>query len=111
MKYCPNCGKYFISKYYHKTVYCLRNYAGKKANCQEYASHTQYRKRKKQNPIHTTYVTCYNKLYSRVRKGKIEKDSPLFQILSDYRDEYTAKYEQSPSDELVQEFKNLTKKL
>ena len=111
MKYCPNCGKYFISKYYHKTVYCLRNYAGTKANCQEYASNTQYRKRKKQNPIHTTYVTCYNKLYSRVRKGKIEKYSPLFQILSDYRDEYTAKYEQSSSDELVQEFKNLTKKL
>lgn len=111
MKYCPNCGKYFISKYYHKTVYCLRNYAGTKANCQEYASHTQYRKRKKENPIHTTYVTCYNKLYSRVRKGKIEKDSPLFQTLSDYRDEYTAKYVQNPSEELVQEFKDITKKI
>ena len=111
IKYCPNCGKYFISKYLHRTVYCMRMYANTKATCQEHASRLQYRKRKNENPIHPIYISCYNKLYARVRKGKLEKDSSLFQTLNKLRDEYTAKYEENPSDILISEFKNITKEL
>ena len=111
VKFCPNCGKYYILKYNHKTAFCIRIYAGTKTTCQGYGSNTLYRLRKSENPIHPIYITCYNKLYSRVRKGKLEKNSPLFQTLMNYRDEYTAKYEQNPSEEIVQEFKGITKKL
>lgn len=111
VRFCPNCGKYYILKYNHKTAFCIRIYAGTKTTCQGYGSNTLYRQRKSENPIHPIYITCYNKLYSRVRKGKLEKTSPLFQTLMNYRDEYTAKYEQTPSEEIVQEFKDITKKL
>lgn len=111
IKYCPNCSKYFISKYQHRTVFCMRIYAKTKATCQEHASRLQYRKRKNENPIHPIYVSCYNKLYARVRKGKLEKDSPLFQTLNRLRDEYTSKYEENPSDILIDEFKRITKEL
>ena len=111
IKFCPNCGKYFILKYNHKTAFCIRIYAGTKTTCQGYGSNTLYRLRKSENPIHPIYITCYNKLYSRVRKGKLEKNSPLFQTLMNYRDVYTAKYEQNPSEEIVQEFKDITKKI
>lgn len=111
IKYCPNCSKYFISKYQHRTIFCMRIYAKTKATYQEHASRLQYRKRKNENPIHLVYVSCYNKLYARVRKGKLEKDSPLFQTLNKLRDEYTLKYEENPSDTIIDEFKRTTKEL
>lgn len=108
---CSLCHRNFIGKYYSKTNYCRRIYNNTVSTCQEYASIQQYQSKKQENPIYALSLKCYNKLYSRVRKGKIEKDSELFSQLYELRDSYMKKYHDAPSDDLVKEFEELTKKL
>lgn len=109
IKKCLQCGRIFMAG--KSTNYCNRIYKNTKETCQEYSSHIRYREHNKENPIYVIYTTCYNKLYSRVRKGKLEKDSCLFQNLFELRDVYIEKYEQNPSEDVVNEFKSITKQL
>lgn len=44
--------------------------------------------RKKEHPIFAVYVKCYNKLYARVRKGNLDRNSELFTKLNFIRDLY-----------------------
>lgn len=111
IRICPNCNRAFVAKCTSRTTYCNRLFRDTKSICQEYASQIQYKQRKNENPVHKLYTKCYNKLYSRVRTGKLDIDSDLFQQLYGLRDEYLEKYAKNPNDELLQEFAQLLKNL
>lgn len=109
IKKCQCCGRVFLGG--KRVNYCSRKFKNVSATCQEHGSRQEYIKRQKKNPICLVYVTCYNKLYSRFRKGNLDKDSPLWGELTALRDEYISKYELNPSEDVVNEFKKLCKEL
>lgn len=104
LKKCPRCNKYFIAKYYSSTIYCNNIYKNTKETCQQLAAIQKYSNKKKGNPIYAEYMTCYNKLYARARRGTIAADSDIFQKLCSLRDEYMQKYSENPTENTVNEF-------
>jgi hypothetical protein len=53
----------------------------------------RYKEKLFKHPIHQEFTKSYNKLYGRIRRGKVPSDSPLMDELKRLHDEYTEKYE------------------
>lgn len=93
LRKCKLCGKTFRTKYSSNTVYCTRPYKDTKAACNEYASRLSYKERLFQHAIHQEFTKAYNKLYGRIRRGKVPEDTPLMDQLKRLHEEYYEKYE------------------
>lgn len=90
---CKLCGGYFRVKYTSTQEYCTRIYRDTSTTCNEYASRKSYKEKLFSHPIHTEFTKSYNRLYARIRRGKLPTDTPLMDQLKALHDEYTEKYE------------------
>ena len=80
-------------KYTSNQEYCTRIYRDTSTTCNEYASQKSYKEKLFSHPIHTEFTKSYNRLYARIRRGKLPTDTPLMDQLKALHDEYTEKYE------------------
>ena len=93
IKKCRLCNGYFRVKYTSNQEYCTRIYRDTSTTCNEYASRKSYQEQLFSHPIHTEFTKSYNRLYARIRRGKLPADTPLMDQLKALHDEYTEKYE------------------
>lgn len=93
IKKCKLCNGYFRVKYTSNQEYCTRIYKDTSTTCNEYASRKSYKEKLFSHPIHTEFTKSYNRLYARIRRGKLPADTPLMDQLKALHDEYTEKYE------------------
>ena len=93
IKKCKLCNGYFRVKYTSSQEYCTRIYRDTSTTCNEYASRKSYKEKLFSHPIHTEFTKSYNRLYARIRRGKLPADTPLMDQLKTLHDEYTEKYE------------------
>lgn len=93
IKKCKLCNGYFRVKYTSNQEYCTRIYKDTSTTCNEYASRKSYKEKLFSHPIHTEFTKSYNRLYARIRRGKLPADTPLMEQLKALHDEYTEKYE------------------
>lgn len=93
IKKCKLCNGYFRVKYTSNQEYCTRIYRDTSTTCNEYASRKSYKEKLFSHPIHTEFTKSYNRLYARIRRGKLPADTPLMNQLKALHDEYTEKYE------------------
>ena len=93
IKKCRLCDGYFRVKYTSNQEYCTRIYRDTSTTCNEYASRKSYKEKLFSHPIHTEFTKSYNRLYARIRRGKLPADTPLMDQLKALHDEYTEKYE------------------
>lgn len=90
---CKLCNGYFQTKHSSDQIYCSRIYKNTSATCSEVGVRKTYKEKLFQHPIHQEFTKSYNKLYGRIRRGKVPNDTPLMDQLKKIHDEYTAKYE------------------
>ena len=93
IKKCKLCNGYFRVKYTSNQEYCTRIYSDTSTTCNEYASRKSYKEKLFSHPIHTEFTKSYNRLYTRIRRGKLPADTPLMNQLKALHDEYSEKYE------------------
>ena len=93
IKRCKLCNGYFRVKYTSGQEYCTRIYRDTSTTCIEYASRKSYKEKLFSHPIHTEFTKSYNRLYARIRRGKLPADTPLMDQLKALHDEYIEKYE------------------
>jgi len=90
---CKLCNGYFQTKHSSDQMYCSRIYKNTSATCSEVGIRKTYKEKLFQHPIHQEFTKSYNKLYGRIRRGKVPNDTPLMDELKRLHDEYTEKYE------------------
>ena len=90
---CKLCNGYFQTKHSSEQMYCSRIYKNTSATCSEVGVRKTYKEKLFQHPIHQEFTKSYNKLYGRIRRGKVPNDTPLMEQLKKLDDEYTEKYE------------------
>ena len=93
LRKCKLCGGYFRIKFSSSQECCTRMYKDTKAACNEYASRKSYKDKLFRHPIHQEFTKAYNKLYGRIRRGKVPADTPLMDQLKALHDEYADKYD------------------
>lgn len=90
---CKLCNGYFQIRHSSEQMYCNRIYKNSSATCSEVGVRRTYKEKLFQHPIHQEFTKSYNKLYGRIRRGKLSSDTPLMDALKKLHDEYTEKYE------------------
>ena len=85
-------------------------YSDTKAPCNEYASRKSYKEKLFKHPVHQEYTKAYNKVYGRIRRGKLPQDTPLLAQLKELRDEYLDKYESTHRKERERVWKEYIRK-
>lgn len=90
---CKLCNGYFQTIHSSDQMYCSRIYKNTAATCSEVGVRKTYKEKLFQHPIHQEFTKSYNKLYGRIRRGKVPNDTPLMDELKRLHDEYTEKYE------------------
>lgn len=90
---CKLCNGYFQTKHSSDQMYCSRIYKNTSATCSEVGVRKTYKEKLFQHPIHQEFTKSYNKLYGRIRRGKVPNNTPLMDELKRLHDEYTEKYE------------------
>lgn len=112
---CKNCNRYFVVKYSSLAEYCSRNVDGTSSTCQEYASKKTYKKKQAENPLYQAFTTYYNRIYGRIRRGSLDKDTTLLDDIKSLHQEFSAKYndelDKKSKDKLIQEFTSLAENL
>lgn len=108
LRKCKNCDRYFIVRYSSLAEYCLRKVEGTHATCQEYASKKTYKKKQAANPLYQIFTTYYNRIYGRIRRGTLDKDSTLLDDIKILHQEFATKYDEladkNEKEKLIQEF-------
>lgn len=112
---CKNCNRYFVVKYSSLAEYCSRNVDGTSSTCQEYASKKTYKKKQVENALYQVFTTYYNRIYGRIRRGNLDKDTTLLDDIKSLHQEYAIKYndisDESAKTKLIQEFTSLAENL
>lgn len=107
VKCCANCGKFFIPTGKYNTDCCDRIPDGQKYSCKKIMVQKRRRERLNTNPIIREYDRAYKRNYARVSNHKMEQSE--FQLWVDEaskkRDNFSIKYQTSPSDQIVIDFK------
>lgn len=108
LRKCKNCDRYFIVRYSSLAEYCLRKVEGTHATCQEYTSKKTYKKKQAANPLYQVFTTYYNRIYGRIRRGTLDKDSTLLDDIKILHQEFATKYDEladkNEKEKLIQEF-------
>ena len=99
LRVCKLCGKMFRVKYTSSQEYCTRMYGDTKTACNEYVSRKAYKEKLFQHPIHQEFTKAYNRLYGRIRRGKIPEDTPLMDQLKKLHEDYYERYENTHKKE------------
>lgn len=107
LRKCKNCDRYFIVRYSSLAEYCLRKVEGTNATCQEYASKKTYKKKQAANPLYQVFTTYYNRIYGRIRRGTLDKDSTLLDDIKVLHQEFEVKYNNAKNKDAKEEIINL----
>ena len=99
LRKCKNCDRYFASRYSSLAEYCTRKVAGTNSTCQEYASKKIYKKKQAENPLYQVFTTYYNRIYGRIRRGSLDKDTTLLDDIKLLHQEFSPKYDTSNDSE------------
>lgn len=115
LRKCKNCDRYFASRYSSLAEYCTRKVTGTNSTCQEYASKKIYKKKQAENPLYQVFTTYYNRIYGRIRRGSLDKDTTLLDDIKLLHQEFSAKYDEildeTDKKNLIQEFTSLAENL
>ena len=107
---CPNCKRRFLKKYNSKTIYCDKKYKNTHDICQSYIAKINYKKKLKENPIQSMYNIYRNRLYMRLRRGKLSPEEANLNKLKEIRDRYLQEYsftdDKLVANKLCTEFEN-----
>lgn len=97
---CENCGRYFLTKHSSKNIICNRLYGNTKATCNDTILRNQYKAMLRDHPIHKEFTRSYNRLYARIRRGKLPEDTSLMEELKKLHNEYVERYDNTtkPAD-------------
>lgn len=108
LRKCKICNRYFIARYSSLAKYGLRKVKGTNATCQEYASKKTYKKKQSANPLYQVFTTYYNRIYGRIRRGTLDKDSTLLDDIKVLHQEFSSKYDEltneNEKEKVIQEF-------
>lgn len=107
---CKNCGGYFKVKYYLPQPCCTRIYRNTKYACYEHAQQKTYKQKLFAHPIHQEFTKAYNRLYGRIRRGRVPEDTPLMDELKALHDEYVQRYNETHKKEREKVWKEYIKK-
>ncbi len=107
LRKCKNCDRYFIARYSSLAEYCLRKVKGTNATCQEYASKKTYKKKQAANPLYQVFTTYYNRIYGRIRRGTLDKNSTLLDDIKVLHQEFEVKYNNAKNKDAKEEIINL----
>ena len=107
LRKCKNCDRYFIARYSSLAEYCLRKVEGTNATCQEYASKKTYKKKQAANPLYQVFTTYYNRIYGRIRRGTLDKNSTLLDDIKVLHQEFEVKYNNAKNKDAKEEIINL----
>lgn len=107
LRKCKNCNRYFIARYSSLAEYCLRKVEGTNATCQEYASKKTYKKKQAENPLYQVFTTYYNRIYGRIRRGTLDKDSTLLDDIKVLHQEFASKYDSAKDKDSKEKIINL----
>lgn len=107
LRKCKNCDRYFIARYSSLAEYCLRKVKGTNATCQEYASKKTYKKKQAANPLYQVFTTYYNRIYGRIRRGTLDKNSTLLDDIKVLHQEFEVKYNNAKNKDAKKEIINL----
>lgn len=107
LRKCKNCNRYFITRYSSLAEYCLRKVEGTNATCQEYASKKSYKKKQSANPLYQVFTTYYNRIYGRIRRGALDKDSTLLDDIKVLHQEFASKYDSAKDKDSREKIINL----
>lgn len=107
LRKCKNCNRYFITRYSSFAEYCLRKVEGTNSTCQEYASKKSYKKKQVENPLYQVFTTYYNRIYGRIRRGTLDKDSTLLNDIKVLHQEFTSKYDSAKDKDSKEKIINL----
>ena len=99
LRRCKNCDRYFVARYSSLSEYCTRKVAGTNSSCQEYASKKIYKKKQAENPLYQVFTTYYNRIYGRIRRGSLDKDTTLLDDIKLLHQEFSSKYDTSNDSE------------
>ena len=99
LRRCKNCDRYFVARYSSLAEYCTRKVAGTNSSCQEYASKKIYKKKQAENPLYQVFTTYYNRIYGRIRRGSLDKDTTLLDDIKLLHQEFSSKYDTSNDSE------------
>lgn len=99
LRKCKNCDRYFVARYSSLAEYCTRKVAGTNSSCQEYASKKIYKKKQAENPLYQVFTTYYNRIYGRIRRGSLDKDTTLLDDIKLLHQEFSSKYDTSNDSE------------
>ena len=80
---------------------------GTNATCQEYASKKTYKKKQATNPLYQVFTTYYNRIYGRIRRGTLDKDSTLLDDIKVLHQEFEVKYNNAKNKDAKEEIINL----
>ena len=107
LRKCKNCNRYFITRYSSLAEYCLRKVEGTNATCQEYASKKTYKKKQSENRLYRVFTTYYNRIYGRIRRGTLDKDSTLLDDIKVLHQEFAFKYDNAKNKDAKEKIINL----
>lgn len=107
LRKCKNCDRYFIARYSSLAEYCLRKVKGTNTTCQEYASKKIYKKKQAVNPLYQVFTTYYNRIYGRIRRVTLDKDSTLLDDIKVLHQEFASKYDSAKNKDSKEEILNL----
>lgn len=107
LRKCKNCDRYFIARYSSLAEYCLRKVKGTNATCQEYASKKTYKKKQAANPLYQVFTTYYNRIYGRIRRGTLDKNSTLLDDIKVLHQEFASKYDSAKDKDSKEKIINL----
>ena len=107
LRKCKNCNRYFIARYSSLAEYCLIKVEGTNATCQEYASKKTYKKKQSENPLYQVFTTYYNRIYGRIRRGTLDKDSTLLDDIKVLHQEFASKYDSAKDKDSKEKIINL----
>ena len=68
-------------------------YGNTKATCNDTILRNQYKAMLREHPIHKEFTRSYNRLYARIRRGKLPEDTPLMEELKKLHNEYVERYD------------------
>lgn len=97
---CRRCGRNFIApNRKSNALYCNLIYKDTNSTCQMITTNKKYKDSKKELPIYKTYITFYNRLKAKVRRGTLDKSQAPFDELLRLRDRYLNLYDSSDESE------------
>ena len=87
---------------------CFRKIEGTNAIYQEYTSKKTYKKKQTSNSLCQVFTKYYKRIYGRIRRGTLDKNSPLLDDIKVLHQEFASKYDEltdeNEKEKLIQKF-------